>query len=79
MESDQEMEPIRSQLIAKDNATTPQAQLRVLRNKLSHGDRNYPDHDLQPWVGVVETMCRAQLLGLLGFDSAEIETALTTA
>jgi hypothetical protein len=78
MESDQEMDPVRSQLIAEDNATTLQAQLRVLRNKLSHGERNYPDHNLEPWIGVVETICRAKLLDLLGFDSTEIETALTT-
>jgi hypothetical protein len=76
-ESDARLDPIRSQLVAADaNATTFQAQLRVLRNQLSHGDRNYPDYELEPWVAVVETICRAQLLALLGFPASNIEEAL---
>jgi hypothetical protein len=76
IESHEELEPLRSQLVANDEATTTQAQLRVLRNKLSHGERNYPDHVLSPWVVMVETICQAQLLGLLGLGSSEIESAL---
>jgi hypothetical protein len=76
IETDQALAPIRSQLIADEDATTLQAQLRVLRNQLSHGDRNYPDYDLRPWVDVVETVCQAQLLSLLGFSRPQIEKAL---
>jgi len=79
MDSDPRLDPIRSQLIAEDEARTMQAQLRVLRNKLSHGERNYPDHHLQPWVAAVETICQVQLLALLGgFSSSDIERALVT-
>ncbi len=76
MESDTHLDTIRKQLIADAGATTFQAQLRVLRNQLSHGDRNYPDYDLAPWVAAIETLCRAQLLALLGFPSPAIEKAL---
>ena len=44
--------------------------LRVLRNDLSHGKRNYDDRSLRPWVALVETVCRAHALRLLGFDEA---------
>jgi hypothetical protein len=79
IESDARLDPLRSQIItAEANATTFHAQLRVLRNQLSHGDRNYPDRELEPWVAAVETICRAQLLALLGFPAADIEVALRT-
>ena len=78
IESDHRLDPLRSQLIATDGATTMQAQLRVIRNTLSHGKGNYPEDILHPWVAAVETICHAQLLGLLGFSSSEVEKALTT-
>jgi ApeA-like protein len=77
LDSNPGLEPIRSQLIRDDRANTLPSQLRVLRNHLSHGDRNYADHDLRQWVVTLETMCRAELLSLLGFKYAEIETALS--
>jgi len=78
LESNPELDAIRAQLAsdAQAPATTTQAQLRVLRNQLSHGDRNYPDHDRLPWVALAETLCQAQLLSLLGFRSSSIEQAL---
>jgi hypothetical protein len=76
IESDTRLEAIRQRLIADEGATTFQAQLRVLRNQLSHGDRNYPDYDLAPWVAAVEMLCWAQLLALLGFPSSDLEKAL---
>ena len=82
MESDTRLDPIRSQFIADPElfpdprAATFPAQLRVLRNQLSHGDRNYHDHELEPWVAAVELICRAQLLALLGFPASDVEKAL---
>jgi hypothetical protein len=78
LESDQALDPIRSQLIADEDAKTFQAQLRVLRNQLSHGERNYHDGDLKPWVDALETICRGQLLGLLGFAASDVESTLAT-
>jgi len=52
------------------------AQLGELRNTLSHGSRNHQDLELLPWVKVVETMCRAHALRLLGFDDASITDGL---
>jgi hypothetical protein len=72
------LEPIRSELIAEKDATTMPAQLRALRNQLSHGERNYPDHDLAPWVNALETICRAQLLALLRFPQSAIAGSLRT-
>lgn len=46
--------------------------LSRLRNDLSHGNRNYDDPSLRPWVSLVETMCRAHALRLLGFDDGAI-------
>ncbi len=76
IESDARLDLIGSQLIASASAPTFPAQLRVLRNQLSHGDRSYPDHELEPWVRAVELICRAQLLALLGFLASDIEKAL---
>lgn len=50
--------------------------LRILRNDLSHGNRNYDDRSLRPWVSTVETMCRAHALRLLGFDDGAIIAGL---
>lgn len=66
LEADPRLNPIRSRLRTEHNAHTTEAQLRVLRNQLSHGDRNYPDYELEPWVALVETVCQSQLLTLLG-------------
>lgn len=76
IQSDARLDPIRSRLIAEDEATTLQAQLRVLRNQLSHGQRNYPDDELDPWVAAVEVVCRARVLALLRFSASDIEKAL---
>lgn len=56
--------------------TSLPTQLRILRNHLSHGHRNYSERALRPWVRAVETICRGHLLRLLGFDSGAIESAL---
>ncbi len=45
-----------------------EALLRLLRNDLSHGNCNYEDFALIPWVERVETICRVHTLRLLGFD-----------
>ncbi len=50
--------------------------LRILRNDLSHGNRNHSDRDLRPWVLIVETLCRAHALRLLGFDEAALIAGL---
>ena len=46
--------------------------LRRLRNDLSHGNRDHDERSLRPWVALVETICRAHALRLLGFDDAAI-------
>lgn len=53
-----------------------EALLRILRNDLSHGNRNYDDGSLRPWVQIGETMCRAHALRLLGFDDEAIVAGL---
>ena len=65
---------IAAELIAAGR-TALAAQLGDLRNTLSHGSRNHQDQELLPWVKVVETMCRAHALRLLGFDAASITEA----
>jgi hypothetical protein len=75
--SDPNLDPIRSQLTADSGVSTLHEQLRVLRNQLSHGDRNYDDRELRPWVTVAETICQAQLLGLLGFSPSDLTKALS--
>jgi hypothetical protein len=65
LETGSDLEPIRTALEGED-ALTLAAQLRVLRNHLSHGNRSYADDDLRPWVGRLETLCRGHLLRLLG-------------
>lgn len=57
--------------------TSLEGQLRLLRNQLSHGSRNYDNWDLRPMVQVVETLCRAHALRLLGFDPQAIEHGLS--
>lgn len=66
---------IAAELIAAGR-TALEAQLGELRNTLSHGSRNHRDLELLPWVKVVETMCRAHALRLLGFDDASITDGL---
>jgi hypothetical protein len=73
----QEMDAVARYLDTEASAPL-HVQLSVLRNALSHGDRNYEARDLRPWVLVVETMCRSNLLRLLGFDESAIGTALAT-
>lgn len=53
-----------------------EALLRILRNDLSHGNRNYDDGDLRPWVQIVGMMCRAHALRLLGFDDEAVVAGL---
>jgi hypothetical protein len=70
-----EMGTIAAELTA-ESVTTLEGQLERLRNNLSHGNRNYPSRDLQPWVASVELVCRANLLRLLGFDATAVINAL---
>ncbi len=51
-----------------DDVTAVAGQLRKLRNDHSHGNRNYPDAVLRPWVAIAETLCRAHALRLLDFN-----------
>lgn len=76
LEANTELEPVRSELKNEGNAETLAAQIRVLRNHLSHGTRNYEDPALSPWVKTLETICRAHLLRLLGFAEFAIEESL---
>jgi ApeA N-terminal domain 1 len=62
--------------LATRGATTLGSQLRVLRNDLSHGGRNYDSVTLRPWVQTAETLCRGHALRLLGFRPQDIEAAL---
>jgi hypothetical protein len=79
LDSNPELQPIRTALLEEDDtARTLPVQLRLLRNHLSHGDRNYDDRELRPWVQTVETVCRAHLLRLLGFDPSAIEHATSS-
>lgn len=59
-----------------DDRQPIEALLRILRNDLSHGNRNYDDRSLRPWVTLLETMCRAHALRLLGFDDGAIVAGL---
>lgn len=61
-----------------DTAGVPamDSRLRSLRNDLSHGSRNYDDFDLRPWVAIVDSLCRAHALRLLGFASTDLERGL---
>jgi hypothetical protein len=70
-----EMEPIVRRLEASEGADTLEAQVRVLRNHLSHGSQNYSGSELRPWVRALEIVCRAHLLRLIGFEDQAIETA----
>jgi ApeA N-terminal domain 1 len=70
-----DMGAIQADLVIGGASTLP-AQLRVLRNNLSHGTRNYRDRELLPWVAAVEMICRAQALRLLGFDTDGIVRAI---
>lgn len=81
LEANPALEPIRHAIISDPdlNASTLQSQLRVLRNQLSHGSKNYADHELRPWVELAETVCQARVLMLLGFSPPEIENALARA
>jgi len=65
--------------LTADGAQPIEALLRMLRNELSHGNRNYDDPDLLPWVQVAETMCRAHALRLLGFDEDAVVAGLAPA
>ncbi len=56
--------------ISADASQRVESLLRILRNDLSHGNRNHDDRSLRPWVTLVETICRAHALRLLGFDDA---------
>jgi hypothetical protein len=62
--------------LSHERALTLPAQLRSLRNHLSHGGRNYDEGELAPWVRTAETICRAHVLRLLEFDNARIERGL---
>jgi hypothetical protein len=70
-----DMVKIEAELVGLDNRSLA-AQLRTLRNQLSHGGRNYQESELSPWVRTVETLSRAHLLRMLGFDDVAIERAL---
>lgn len=59
-----------------DDVTALEGQLRKLRNDLSHGNRNYPDAVLRPWVAIAETLCRAHALRQLDFDDEAIATGI---
>ena len=73
-----EMSTIAAELTAA-SVTTLEGQLEKLRNNLSHGNRNYPSRDLQPWVASVELICRANLLRLQGFDATAVVNGLLPA
>lgn len=60
-------------------AITFQEIIRRLRNDLSHGNYNPPDHELIPWTKRLDRLSKAQLLRLLGFDSGLIEAKLGAA
>lgn len=62
--------------MAADGPRPIEALLRILRNDLSHGNKNYSDRDLRPWVHAAETMCRAHALRLLGFDNDAVVAGL---
>ena len=69
------MAMVEAELVAAGNKSLA-AQLRTLRNQLSHGGRNYKESELSPWVRTAETLARAHLLRMLGFDDMAIERAL---
>lgn len=73
-----EMAAIAKELKAAHQATVLHEQLARLRNDLSHGQRNYPDHELDPWVKALDLICQAHLMRLLGFKGSGIEQALST-
>ena len=70
-----DMAMVEAELVAAGNKSLA-AQLRTLRNQLSHGGRNYKESELSPWVRTAETLSRAHLLRMLGFDDMAIERAL---
>ncbi len=49
-----------SAILKGEGAGTLEAQIRTLRNDLSHGSRNFEEQDLKPWVRVVEVMCQVK-------------------
>jgi ApeA N-terminal domain 1 len=59
-------------------AATLPAQLRVIRNELSHGRRSFDERDLRPWVRATEFICQAHALRLIGFDGPAIEQGLAS-
>jgi hypothetical protein len=73
-----EMAAVAKELEADYHATALHEQFARLRNDLSHGQRNYDDHDLDAWVKALELICRAHLMRLLGFKAAAIERALSS-
>jgi hypothetical protein len=76
LDADAELDLIRIELKETEDAATFETQVRVLRNRLSHGTHNYEDDALQPWVRALETICRAHLLRLLEFPEPAVEAAL---
>lgn len=49
--------------------------IRHIRNDLAHGNRNYAERDLRRWTDVLDALCRAHLLRLLGCPPSVMEGA----
>jgi hypothetical protein len=62
--------------LVTEGVTTYEMQIERIRNNLSHGNRNYVQHELQPWMASLELVSRAHLMRLLGFDDDGISLAL---
>jgi hypothetical protein len=50
-------------------------ELAALRNGLSHGE-SYPDDELEPWLRLIDLVCRATLMRLLAFPASYIAAAM---
>jgi hypothetical protein len=72
------MAVIAGDLRATYESTAVHDQMAQLRNELSHGRRNYDDHELQPWVYALDAICRGHVMRLLGFKDDAIASSLTT-
>lgn len=49
--------------------------VRRVRNDLAHGNRNYDERDLKRWTDVLDAVCRAHVLRLLGCPGSTIAAA----
>ena len=62
-------------VFAEVSESSVEQAIRHVRNDLAHGNRNYAEQDLRRWTDVLDALCRAHLLRLLGCPPTVMEGA----